>query len=97
MSDAMLHGPGTTPLEHDDGEQRKEAYTVALYVAICLLAALSAVSEHAGSDDVDAFKIVWGTTVGLAAAHWFAFRVSARLVASGAIRRHVVKNVLAGH
>jgi len=61
---------------------------MALYVAICLLAALSAVSEHAASDQLDAFKIVWGTTVGLAVAHWFAFRVSARLVASGTIRRH---------
>ncbi len=58
---------------------------MALYVAICLLAALSAVSEHGGTDELDAFKIVWGTTVGLAVAHWFAFRVSARLVASGTI------------
>jgi hypothetical protein len=44
------------------------------------------------SDDaiahVDTLKIVWGTTIGLALAHWFAFRVSARLVASGAVRRH---------
>jgi hypothetical protein len=24
--------------------------------------------------------IIWGVTIGLAAAHWFAFRVSARLV-----------------
>jgi hypothetical protein len=68
-------------------ELRKEASTMALYVAICLLAALSAVSEHAAAQQVDTFKIVWGTTVGLAIAHWFAFRVSARLVASGTVRR----------
>jgi hypothetical protein len=54
-----------------------------LYVAICLLAALSAVSNHI-DDEVDVFEIVWGTTLGLALAHWFAFRVSARLVAAGA-------------
>jgi len=30
---------------------------------------------------------VWGTTLGLALAHWFAFRVSSRLVASGSVRR----------
>jgi hypothetical protein len=60
---------------------------MALYVAICLLAALTAVSDQATSE-VDSFKIVWGTTVGLAVAHWFAFRVSARLVASGQVRRH---------
>jgi hypothetical protein len=67
-------------------ELRNEASTMALYVAICLLAALSAVAEHAAAEQIDAFKIVWGTTVGLALAHWFAFRVSARLVASGAVR-----------
>lgn len=61
---------------------------MALYVAICLLAALSVVSEHAATAQLYAFKIVWGTTVGLAVARWFAFRVSARLVASGTIRRH---------
>jgi hypothetical protein len=28
-------------------------------------------------------RIIWGATVGLAVAHWFAFRVSARLVGAG--------------
>jgi hypothetical protein len=79
------HGPAEAGLAT---EARKEAYTMALYVSICLLAALSAVSEHAESGELDAFKIVWGTTLGLALAHWFAFRISARLVASGSIRRH---------
>jgi hypothetical protein len=73
---------------HEAVELRKEAYTMALYVAICLLAALAAVSEHASSEQIDTFKIVWGTTVGLAIAHWLAFRVSARLVAAGESRRH---------
>ena len=67
-------------------ELRKEAFTMALYVAICLLAALTAVSHD--TSHIDTFKIVWGTTIGLAAAHWFAFRVSARLVAFGVVRRH---------
>jgi hypothetical protein len=60
-------------------ELRKEAYTMALYVAICLLAALLAVPEDAAHTRVTG--IIWGVTVGPAAAHWFAFRVSARLVA----------------
>ena len=60
---------------------------MALYVAICLLAALSLVSEHGGTDQADTFKLVWGTTLGLALAHWFAFRVSSRLVAAGSVRR----------
>jgi hypothetical protein len=61
---------------------------MALYVAICLLAALSALAEHADRNEVDTFKVIWGTTLGLALAHWLAFRVSARLVASGRVRRH---------
>jgi hypothetical protein len=67
--------------EEEARELRKEAFTMALYVAICLLAALSVVSEHGGTSEADTFKIVWGTTLGLALAHWFAFRVSSRLVA----------------
>jgi hypothetical protein len=60
---------------------------MALYVAVCLLAALTAVSERADRSHVDVLAIVWGTTVGLALAHWFAFRLSARLVAAGALAR----------
>lgn len=60
---------------------------MALYVAITLLAALIAVPDDA-VDHVNPFRLVWGTTVGLAVAHWFAFRLSALLVASGVIGRH---------
>lgn len=72
---------------------------MALYVSVCLLAALSAIGERADAGHVDVFKIVWGTTLGLAVAHWFAFRMSARLVAAGRLRRHerqVVGAQLAG-
>jgi hypothetical protein len=54
---------------------------MALYVAVCLLAALIAAPEHGAEGH--AISIIWGVTVGLALAHWFAFRVSARLVSSG--------------
>lgn len=30
-------------------------------------------------------KLIWGITVGLALAHWFAFRVSARMVGAGKV------------
>ena len=49
-----------------------------LYVSITLLAALTVTNEHAS--DIDVLAIVWGTTVGLALAHWFAFGLAARLV-----------------
>jgi hypothetical protein len=65
-------------------ELRREAYTMALYVAICLLAALIALPDSPVTRG-QVIGIIWGVTVGLAAAHWFAFRVSARLVGAGSI------------
>ena len=52
-----------------------------LYVSITLLAALTVTGDGDGSSDVIA--IVWGTTIGLALAHWFAFDLALRLVAPG--------------
>ena len=86
MADPAAPDLNTAQQDEADVELRKEALTMALYVAICLLAALAAVPESAAEDHV--FGIVWGTTIGLALAHWFAFRVSARLVAQGAVRHH---------
>lgn len=65
-------------LEHRE-HLTHEAFTMALYVAICLLAALSVV----GSDSLDRgqiFELVWGTTVGLAVVHYFSFTVAGRMV-----------------
>jgi hypothetical protein len=62
-------------------ELRKEAYTLALYVAICLLAAFAALPETGAHAHV--IGLIWGVTVGLALAHWFAFGVSARWWAPG--------------
>jgi hypothetical protein len=70
-------------------ELRKEAYTMGLYVAICLLAALLALPKEGGAH-AHVIRIIWGVTVGLALAHWFAFRVSARLVGAGSVRPHDV-------
>lgn len=80
-SDGTVDGAG------DAKELRKEAFTMALYVAVCLLAALTAVAERADSSHVEILGLVWGTTIGLALAHLFAFRLSARLVGSGTIDR----------
>lgn len=68
------------------GDLTREACTMALYIAICLLAALTVASDHQ-LGEVNVLALVWGTTLGLAVAHWFAFRLSARLVGSGALRR----------
>jgi hypothetical protein len=72
----------TPPTETDhDAEWRREAYTMAFYVAICLIAALVALDD--GQHGVPTLAIVWGTTIGLALAHFFAFRLASRLVGSG--------------
>jgi hypothetical protein len=84
-----------TATQDVDVEARKEAYTMALYVAVCLLAALTAMAEQADAAHADVFKVIWGTTVGLTLAHLFAFRVSARLVAAGTIRRHDAESAAA--
>ena len=75
-------------------ELRREAYEMALYVAICLLAALTAVSDEHTSE-LEVFEIVWGTTLGLALAHWFAFNVSSRLVTVAQGRRRAKDVVVA--
>ena len=88
MSDELSTIPDAAAGSGDGGaELRREAYTMALYVAICLLAALTAIPEPGADGEHHTFELIWGTTVGLAVAHWFAFRVSARLVAEGALRR----------
>lgn len=73
----------------------KEATVMALYVAVCLLAALTAIAENANDGHVRALGVIWGTTVGLALAHAFAFRLSARLVSKGRLRREDAELVVA--
>jgi len=75
-------------------ELRREAYEMALYVSICLLAALTAVSDAATSE-LKVVEIVWGTTIGLCLAHWFAFNVSSRGMAVGQARHRETDFVLA--
>jgi len=57
---------------------------MALYVAICLIAALTAL-ENVTAIPGHILGLVWGTTVGLALAHVFAFRVAGRLVHDGVL------------
>jgi hypothetical protein len=59
---------------------------MALYVAICLIAALTALQSVTAVPG-HILGLVWGTTVGLALAHVFAFRIAGRLVHDGDLPR----------
>ena len=50
------------------------------YLSIALLAALTGGNDHKAHSQLDVLILVWGTTIGLGLAHWFALAVSARLV-----------------
>jgi hypothetical protein len=47
---------------------------------------------RSASSQVQVGGIIWGVTIGLALAHWFAFRVSARMVGAGSVRPHDVES-----
>jgi hypothetical protein len=65
-----------------------------LYVSVVLLAELSALSrgdDHGVIRGPVGWKLVaicWGTTVGLAVTHWFAFRLTAQGFGRGTFSRH---------
>lgn len=58
----------------------REATVVALYVSILLLATLSALPgdyDEPGHGGPALVLVIWGTAIGTALAHWFAFQVVA--------------------
>ncbi len=65
-------------------EPVREAVTMALYVCIVLIAEFVALGQEIESERA-AVAVIWGTTVGLALAHVFAFNLAARLLAAGAV------------
>ncbi len=78
---------------------------MALYLSIVLLATLTALPTGAESRDgrpggsgihgIALIGVIWGTTIGLALAHWFAFRLSARVFGGSRLTEGDVEVVLA--
>lgn len=68
-------------------EAQLESTTMGLYVSVVLLATLVAI-DTSETSSAEILAIVWGTTIGLALAHFFAFRMSSRLVRGGSFHRH---------
>jgi hypothetical protein len=73
-------------------EAVREAVTMALYVGVVLAAEFVAFEEHA-VDERSTVAVIWGTALGVALAHVFAFNLAARLFAGrrldGGTRRAV--------
>jgi hypothetical protein len=63
-----------------DPSLRREADTMAFYLGITLLVALSVPADSAPPPMPELLLIIWGTTLGLAVAHWFALGLAAYLV-----------------
>ena len=69
---------------HERAELFREATIMVLYVSVVEIAELAALPEShmagghvTGATGSQLLDILWGTAVGLALAHWFAFRLAA--------------------
>jgi hypothetical protein len=82
--------------ERDEMEVRREAATMTIYVAIVLMAELAAIPVDDLPRGWSLLVLVWGTTVGLALAHWFAFSVAAPAIGEGFLTRQDVRLGVAG-
>lgn len=59
---------------------RREADMMAFYLGLTLLVALNITRDEAPPPLQELLLVIWGTTVGLALAHWFALTLAALLV-----------------
>lgn len=91
MSDQPSTESATHELSEAD-ELWREATVMALYISIVLLAAIVSLPDSFGSESDKGLHTllftIWGTTIGLALAHWFAFNVAAVGFRGGRILRH---------
>jgi hypothetical protein len=78
----VAHAKGRPP----PSEAVREAVTMALYVCIVLGAGFAAFASVA-VDEPSTIAAIWGTAIGVALAHVFAFNLSARLFAGGRVSR----------
>jgi hypothetical protein len=83
-SDGPTHEPATT-------EVVREAITMALYVALSLLAVMVAVPKYQLGDGGSAALIVALTSLGLILAHVVAFRISSQFVHYGLLTPEAVR------
>jgi hypothetical protein len=92
VTDTGLHARSE---EHQRVELRREAGTNALYVSVVLLAELAALPQDHIPKGWAMIALIWGTTLGLALAHWFAFSVASSAIA-GTLSRQDLQVGVAG-
>jgi len=95
MATRHTNGPRLAMAADEKSELSLEGATMALYVAVVLLASLVVLKDNRNANDVDLVELIWGTTLGLALAHFFAFRISSRLVRRTSFDRHDMRMALA--
>jgi hypothetical protein len=87
--------PGDVDLPFDRAELMREATTMVLYLSVVEIAEIAALPEGrsatgqvTGAVGATLLAVIWGTAVGLALAHWFAFRVAAPAFRGDRVTRH---------
>jgi hypothetical protein len=63
----------------DQHLRRRAVATMVLYVSVVLMGAIATIPADDLDEDVEVAAVIWGSALGLALAHWFAFNASAHL------------------
>jgi hypothetical protein len=63
----------------DQHFRRRAVATMVLYVSVVLMGAIATVPSDDLDEDIEVAAVIWGSALGLALAHWFAFNASAHL------------------
>lgn len=66
-------------MEDPHHHTRRAVATMVLYVSVVLMGAIATIPANDLDEDVEVAAVIWGSALGLALAHWFAFNASAHL------------------
>jgi hypothetical protein len=102
MSGSHTVGPEAAQESVDRRRIWREGTTMVLYVSVVLLATLEVLpAGHTAGEPIrgpvgaELVALLWGTTIGLAVLHWFAFRVAALGFGEGVLHGQEFKEAMA--
>lgn len=78
----------------DPNFRRRAVATMVLYVSVVLMGAIATIPAADLDEDVKVAAVIWGSALGLALAHWFAFNASAHLFRGDGISRDELREGL---